>query len=149
MQILVLNGPNLNLLGHREPEIYGYETLEDIETLLRRRAEDLGGIELDFVQSNHEGELLDAIHAHREWDGIVLNGAALTHSSTALADAISAVHIPTVEVHISNVHARPETWRHNSFLSPVSWGVVMGFGYRSYLAALDLLYSRLAEEHQA
>ena len=148
MQILVLNGPNLNLLGHREPEIYGYETLEDIEALLRRRGEDLGGIELNFIQSNHEGELIDAIHAHREWDGIVLNGAALTHSSLALADAISATRIPTVEVHLSNVHARPETWRHNSYLSPVCWGVVMGFGYRSYLAALDLLYSRLSEEQQ-
>lgn len=149
MQILVLNGPNLNLLGHREPEIYGYETLEDIEALLRRRGEDLGGIELNFIQSNHEGELIDAIHAHREWDGLVLNGAALTHSSMALSDAISAAHIPTVEVHLTNVHARPETWRHNSYLSPVCWGVVMGFGYRSYLAALDLLYSRLSEEQPA
>jgi len=148
MQILVLNGPNLNLLGHREPEIYGYETLEDIEVLLRHRAEDLGGIELDFLQSNHEGELIDAIHEHREWDGLVLNGAALTHSSTSLADAISAVKIPTIEVHLSNVHARPEIWRHNSLLSPVSWGIVMGFGYRSYLAALDLLCGRLAEEQQ-
>lgn len=148
MRILVLNGPNLNLLGHREPEIYGYETLDDIEALLRRRAEDLGGIELDFFQSNHEGALIDCIHEHREWDGIVLNGAALTHSSTALADAVSACRVPTVEVHLSNVHARPETWRHHSYLTPVSWGIVMGFGYRSYLAALDLLYSRLAEEQQ-
>jgi 3-dehydroquinate dehydratase-2 len=149
MQILVLNGPNLNLLGHREPEIYGYETIEDIEALLRRRSEDLGDIELDFIQSNHEGELIDAIHDHREWDGIVLNGAALTHSSMALADAINAVRIPTVEVHLTNVHARSETWRHNSYLSPVCWGVVMGFGYRGYLAALDLLHSRLAKEQQA
>ena len=149
MRILVLNGPNLNALGRREPDIYGYETLEDIETLLRQRGEDLGGIELDFIQSNHEGELVDAIHEHRDWDGIVLNGAALTHSSTALADAISAVMVPTVEVHLTNVHARPESWRHHSFLSPVVWGQVSGFGYRSYLAALDLLYSRVAEEQQA
>jgi len=148
MRILILNGPNLNLLGSREPEIYGFETLEDIETLLRQRAEDLGGIELDFLQSNHEGELIDSIHAHREWDGIVLNGAALSHSSTALADAISSVRVPTVEVHLTNVHARPETWRHHSFLSAVTWGQVAGFGYRSYLAALDLLYSRVAEEEQ-
>jgi 3-dehydroquinate dehydratase-2 len=149
MKILVLNGPNLNLLGHREPELYGYETLEDIEALLRRRGEDLGGIELNFIQSNHEGALIDAIHEHREWDGIVLNGAALTHSSMALADAVSAVRIHTVEVHLTNVHARAETWRHNSYLSPVCLGVVMGFGYHSYLAALDLLHSRLSEELQA
>ena len=121
----------------------------DLRALLRRRGEDLGGIELNFIQSNHEGELIDAIHDHREWDGIVLNGAALTHSSMALADAVSAVRIPTVEVHLTNVHTRPETWRHHSFLSPVTWGQVSGFGYRSYLAALDLLYSRIAEEQQA
>ena len=149
MRILIVNGPNLNLLGHREPDIYGYETLEDIETLLRQRAEDLGGIELEFIQSNHEGELIDAIHDHRDWDGIVINGAALTHSSTAIADALSAITVPAIEVHLSNVHARPETWRHHSYLSPVTWGQVSGFGYRSYLAALDLLYSRIAEEQQA
>jgi 3-dehydroquinate dehydratase-2 len=149
MRILILNGPNLNLLGQREPDIYGYETLEDIEQLLRQRGTDLGGIEIDFVQSNHEGELIDAIHAHRDWDGIIINGAALTHSSTSLADALSAVPLPTIEVHLSNVHTRPETWRHHSFLSPVTWGQVSGFGYRSYLAALDLLYSRIAEEEQA
>ncbi len=149
MRILVLNGPNLNALGHREPDIYGYEPLEDIETLLSQRAEDLGGIELDFIQSNHEGELIDAVHAHRDWDGIVLNGAAFTHSSTALADAISSVMVPTIEVHLTNVHTRPETWRHHSYLSPVTWGQVSGFGYRSYLAALDLLFSRVAEEQQA
>lgn len=149
MRILVLNGPNLNALGHREPEIYGLETLEDIEALLRQRSEDLGGIEIDFIQSNHEGELIDAIHAHHDWDGIIINGAALTHSSTALADALSTVKLPAIEVHLSNVHTRPETWRHHSYLSPVTWGQVSGFGYRSYLAALDLLYSRVAEAQQA
>ena len=149
MRILILNGPNLNALGHREPDLYGYETLEDIETLLRQRGEDLGGIEIDFIQSNHEGELIDAIHAHRDWDGIVINGAAFTHSSTAIADALSTVAIPAIEVHLTNVHARPETWRHHSYLSPVTWGQVSGFGYRSYLAALDLLYSRIAEAQQA
>ncbi len=148
MQILVLNGPNLNALGYREPDIYGEETLDDIESLMRQRAEDLGDIELDFIQSNHEGALIDAIYTHSNWDGIVINAAALTHSSTALADAISTVMIPAIEVHISNVHSRPEAWRHQSFLSPVTWGQVSGFGYRSYLAALDLLYSRLAEEQQ-
>ncbi len=149
MRILILNGPNLNALGSREPEIYGLETLADIETLLRQRADDLGGIELDFLQSNHEGELIDAIHAHRDWDGIVINGAALSHTSAALADALTAVTVPAIEVHLTNVHTRPETWRHHSFLSPVTWGQVAGFGYRSYLAALDLLYSRVAEEQQA
>jgi 3-dehydroquinate dehydratase-2 len=149
MRILVLNGPNLNLLGHREPDIYGFETLEDIEQLMRQRADDLGGVELAFLQSNHEGALIDAIHQHRDWDGLILNGAALTHSSTALADAVSAVMLPMVEVHLTNVHARPETWRHHSFLSAVAWGVVAGFGYRSYLAALDLLYSRIAEAEQS
>lgn len=148
MQILVLNGPNLNALGYREPDIYGEETLDDIESLMRQRAEDLGDIEIDFIQSNHEGALIDAIYTHSNWDGIVINAAALTHSSTALADAISTVMIPAIEVHISNVHSRPEAWRHQSFLSPVTWGQVSGFGYRSYLAALDLLYSRLAEEQQ-
>jgi 3-dehydroquinate dehydratase-2 len=148
MRILIVNGPNLNALGHREPDIYGYETLEDIEQLLRQRGTDLGGIEIDFVQSNHEGELIDAIHAHRDWDGIIINGAALTHSSTSLADALSSVMLPAIEVHLTNVHTRPETWRHHSFLSPVTWGQVSGFGYRSYLAALDLLYSRIAEDQQ-
>jgi len=151
MRILILNGPNLNSLGQREPDIYGYETLDDIEQLLRQRGTDLGGIEIeiDFVQSNHEGKLIDAIHAHRDWDGIIINGAALTHSSTSLADALSSVMLPAIEVHLTNVHTRPETWRHHSFLSPVTWGQVSGFGYRSYLAALDLLYSRIAEEQQA
>lgn len=148
MQILVLNGPNLNALGYREPDIYGEETLDDIELLMRQRAKDLNDIEIDFIQSNHEGALIDAIYNHSNWDGIVINAAALTHSSTALADAITTVMIPTIEVHISNVHSRPEAWRHQSLLSPVTWGQVTGFGYRSYLAALDLLYSRIAEEQQ-
>ena len=138
MRILVLNGPNLNLLGEREPEIYGSQTLADLEELLQRRSGELG-MELAIFQSNHEGELIDLIHAHRHWDGLLLNGAALTHSSTALADAISSARLPTVEVHLSNVHARPESWRHHSYLSPVSWGVIMGFGFDGYLAALDLL----------
>ncbi len=145
MRILVLNGPNLNLLGEREPEIYGSQTLADLEELLQRRGGELG-MELAIFQSNHEGELIDLIHAHRHWDGLLLNGAALTHSSTALADAISSARLPTVEVHLSNVHARPESWRHHSYLSPVSWGVIMGFGFDGYLAALDLLHRRLSAE---
>jgi 3-dehydroquinate dehydratase-2 len=144
VRILVLNGPNLNLLGSREPEIYGLETLADIEVLLRAHAHDLGDVELAFVQSNHEGELVDAIQAHRDWDGLIINAGALTHTSVALADAISAVAITAVEVHLSNIFAREE-FRQHSFLSPVAWGLITGFGYRGYLAALDLLHDLIAE----
>ena len=145
MRILVLNGPNLNLLGHRQPELYGRETLADIETLMRGRADDLGGVELAFVQSNHEGELIDAIHEHRDWDGLIVNAGAYTHTSLAIADAVASVDVPAVEVHLSNVFAR-ERFRHRSYLSPVAWGTLSGFGYRSYLAALDLLHGRLSQE---
>ena len=145
MRILVLNGPNLNLLGHRQPELYGRETLADIETLMRGRADDLGGVELAFVQSNHEGELIDAIHEHRDWDGLIVNAGAYTHTSLAIADAVASVDMPAVEVHLSNVFAR-ERVRHRPYLSPVAWGILSGFGYRSYLAALDLLHGRLSEE---
>ena len=143
MRILILNGPNLNLLGQREPEIYGRETLRDIELLCERRATELG-VEIACVQSNSEGALVDALHEHREWDGVVINAAAYTHTSLALADAIAATQLPTIEVHLSNVHAR-EQIRHTSLISPVVWGQVSGFGYRGYLAALDLLHSRLSE----
>jgi len=144
MRILVLNGPNLNLLGRREPAIYGHQTLADIEELLRARAEE-HGIEVAFVQSNHEGVLLDAIQGHYDWDGFIINAGALTHTSLALADAISSVGLPAVEVHLSNIHAR-ETFRRHSYLAPVVWGQLSGFGYRGYLAALDLLYDRLSRE---
>ncbi len=138
MRILVLNGPNLNLLGTREPEIYGYETLGDIERIIQEHAEPKG-IELAFHQTNREGEIIEAIHAHRDWDGIVLNPGAYTHTSIAIADAVSAVQAPVVEVHLSNVHAREEFRRH-SYISPVTRGQVVGFGWRGYLAAVDLLY---------
>lgn len=144
MRLLVLNGPNLNLLGHRQPEVYGRETLADIELLLRNRAEALG-VELAFVQSNSEGDLVDAIHAHRECDGMIINAGAYTHTSLAVADAVAAVSVPAVEVHLTNVHAREEI-RHRSLLAPVVWGQVVGFGYRGYLAALDLLHGRLSED---
>ena len=143
MRILILNGPNLNLLGQREPEIYGRETLRDIELLCERRATELG-VEITCVQSNSEGALVDALHEHGDWDGVVLNAAAYTHTSLAIADAIAATQLPTIEVHLSNVHAREEI-RHTSLISPVVWGQVSGFGYRGYLAALDLLHSRLSE----
>jgi 3-dehydroquinate dehydratase-2 len=144
VRILVVNGPNLNLLGHRTPEVYGRETLADIELLLRSRAGELG-VELAFVQSNHEGELVDAIHEHRDWDGLIINAGAYTHTSLAIADAIEAVEVMAVEVHLSNVFAR-EQFRHLSYLSPVVRGQVVGFGYRGYLAALDLLHGLLTDD---
>ena len=147
MRILILNGPNLNLLGHREPEVYGLETLRDIELLSEQRAAELG-VEIACVQSNSEGALVDALHNHRDWDGVIINAAAYTHTSLAIADAIAAIALPTVEVHLSNVFAR-EQIRHESLISPVVWGQVTGFGYRGYLAALDLLHGRLSEAEQS
>ncbi len=144
MRVLVLNGPNLNLLGSREPEIYGHETLADIEAGLRGHADDLD-VEIEFLQSNHEGDLIDAIQAHRDWDGIILNPAGYTHTSIALADAIAGAAAPVVEVHLSNIHRR-EAFRQHSYVSPVAWGQVVGFGYRGYHAALDLLHSRYSAE---
>ena len=143
MRVLVLNGPNLNLLGTREPEVYGRETLADIELLVRNRAEALG-MEIDFLQSNHEGDLIDMVQAHRDWDGIIINPGGYTHTSVALADALLATPCPTVEVHLSNIFKR-EPFRHHSYISPAAWGCVMGFGYRGYLAAIDLLHGRLTE----
>ena len=144
MRVLVLNGPNLNLLGHRMPEVYGRETLEDIGVMLRKRAGELE-IELSFRQSNHEGEMVDIIHSHRDWDGLIINAGAYTHTSLAIADAVEAIELPAIEVHLSNVFAREE-FRHLSYLSPVVWGQVVGFGYRGYLAALDLLHGLLKDE---
>jgi 3-dehydroquinate dehydratase-2 len=143
MRVLVLNGPNLNMLGVREPEIYGRETLADIEELCRTRADELG-VELGWMQSNSEGALVDAIQAHRDWDGMIINAAAYTHTSLAIADAIAFIDAPVVEVHLSNVYAREEI-RHDSLLAPYAWGQITGFGYRGYLAALDMLHSRLSE----
>ncbi len=143
MRILVVNGPNLNLLGQREPEIYGLQTLADIEVLIRNRADELG-VDIEFFQSNHEGQLIDAIQEHSGWDGLIINAGALTHTSLAIPDAVTSTGILTVEVHITNVHAREE-FRHRSFLSPIVWGQVIGFGYRGYIAALDLLHQRLTE----
>jgi 3-dehydroquinate dehydratase-2 len=141
--VLVLNGPNLNLLGLREPGIYGSATLSDIEELCRITGERLD-LEVDFRQSNHEGELIDIIHAARmAARGIAINAGAYTHTSIALHDAIRAVALPTVELHLSNVHAR-ESFRHHSYLAPAATGVICGFGPRSYVLALEALAGILA-----
>jgi 3-dehydroquinate dehydratase-2 len=139
---LVLNGPNLNLLGTREPGVYGKTTLKDIEALCRSTAAELG-VAVAFLQSNHEGALIDAIHAARGvHHGIVLNAGAYTHTSVALRDAISGAAVPTVEVHLSNVHAR-ESFRHHSMIAPVVIGQIAGFGPTSYVLALRALKAHL------
>ena len=142
--ILVINGPNLNLLGQREPEVYGRETLADIVSALRSFAEDRD-VELSDFQSNSEGELVSAIHNAREFvDGIILNAGAYTHYSIAIRDAIAGVALPVVETHLSNIHAR-EPFRNKSVLAPVCVGVVAGFGRHSYFVALDALLRHLAQ----
>jgi 3-dehydroquinate dehydratase II len=145
--ILVLHGPNLNLLGKREPEIYGYLTLEEINERLVRLGQKLN-IEIQCKQSNHEGELIDALHNARTWaQGVILNAGGYTHTSVALRDAISAIVIPVVEVHLSNVYAREE-FRHFSMISAVCKGKVIGFGWRSYTLALQGL-AEIIEEKQS
>jgi 3-dehydroquinate dehydratase-2 len=140
--ILVINGPNLNLLGTREPEKYGTSTLADVEQLAATAAQ-AHGFTVDCVQSNHEGVLLDAIHAARGTAvGIVLNAGAFTHTSVALRDALAAVQLPAVEVHITNVHQREE-FRHHSFLSPVCAAVIVGAGVFGYKLAIDYLAEAL------
>ncbi len=135
MNLLIINGPNLNLLGVREPGIYGNKGFEDYLQELRSVYQD---VTIEYLQSNHEGEIVDAIHRYGfgEADGIVLNAGAYTHTSLAIADAISAVRTPVVEVHISNVFRREE-FRHHSFLSPVCVGSIVGFGLESYRLAIE------------
>ena len=140
--ILVLNGPNLNLLGTRQPETYGHTTLADIEAMCLAHAEQ-HGITLAFEQSNHEGALVDAIHAARgTHHGIILNAGAYTHTSVALMDALASVQIPAIELHLSNVHAR-EDFRHVSYIARVAVGVICGFGAPGYILALDAMRGHL------
>ena len=136
--ILVLNGPNLNLLGVREPKTYGSETLADIEEACLERAAALD-LALDFRQSNHEGQLVDWIQEARESaDGIIINAGAYTHTSIAILDALRACELPIIEVHLSNIFAR-EAYRHHSYISGVARGVICGFGAQSYILALDAI----------
>ncbi|WP_181703679.1 type II 3-dehydroquinate dehydratase [Chthonobacter albigriseus] len=142
--VLVLNGPNLNLLGTREPGVYGAATLADVEASCRQKADALG-LSLDFRQTNHEGVLIDWIHeAGRRGAGVVINPGAYTHTSIALHDAIKGTGVPLIEVHLSNVHAR-ETFRHHSYVSPVASGVIVGLGPQGYLLALDAIAAILSK----
>ncbi|MCX7678326.1 MAG: type II 3-dehydroquinate dehydratase [Spirochaetes bacterium] len=135
--ILVLHGPNLNLLGKREPEIYGKSSLDELNMLLEKKAQDMN-IALRIFQSNSEGGLIDLIQQNCDVSGIIINPAAYTHTSIAIRDAIASTGIPTIEVHLSNIHAREE-FRHRSMIAPVCIGQICGFGVNSYLLALEAL----------
>ncbi|MEM6373767.1 MAG: type II 3-dehydroquinate dehydratase [Pseudomonadota bacterium] len=140
--VLVLNGPNLNLLGTREPKIYGHTTLEDVEAMCIAHGE-TRNIHVTCRQSNHEGALVDALHAARgTFDGVVLNAGAYTHTSIALHDAIAGTQLPVIELHLSNIHAR-EAFRHTSLIAPVAVGMICGFGAVGYTLALDAMIGHL------
>lgn len=146
-RILLLHGPNLNLLGTREPGIYGRMTLEDINALVVDHAA-RHRVEVRAEQTNHEGAMVDILHISRNWaDGVIINAGAYTHTSIAIRDAISAIGLPVVEVHLSNIHAR-ETFRHTSVIAPVCVGQVAGFGWRSYLLGVDALLGHLGLIHR-
>jgi len=142
--VYVLNGPNLNLLGTREPEIYGRTTLADIEKMVAARGKELG-LGVNFLQSNHEGELVNWVQEARSAAcGLIVNAGAYTHTSVALLDALTAVEIPIVEVHLSNIFKR-ESFRHHSYISPVARGLICGFGATGYVLALEALHAEFAK----
>jgi len=145
LSVLVLHGPNLNLLGLREPDVYGYLTLNDINELLVEQATKLE-VDLNCLQSNHEGVIIDAIHEARLlYQGILINAGAYTHTSIAIRDALSGVKLPTVEVHLSNIYQR-EVFRHHSYIAPVAIGQISGFGAQSYLLGLQALVDYLRKK---
>lgn len=145
IKVLVVHGPNLNLLGTRDPGIYGYQTLENVNKLILERAESVG-VEIDFFQSNSEGLLIDKLQASaKEFNAILINPGALTHYSYALRDALSAIGLPVVEVHLSNIYAREE-FRSKSVTAPVAIGMISGFGAKGYLMGLNALVERLNDE---
>lgn len=147
MRVLIINGVNMNMLGVREPEKYGNLTLKDLEKELYASSFELG-LDIDAFQSNHEGELVEKIHsAINNYDGIIINAGAYTHTSVALRDAIAAVNIPTIEVHMTNIYAR-EDFRHISLIAPVCVGQISGFGAESYKLALKALKTTISEIHQ-
>jgi len=142
LKLLVLHGPNLNLLGQREPEIYGSLTLSDVDKLLVEKGK-IMGVEVVCFQSNHEGNLVDKIHqALGNYQGIVINAGAYTHTSVAVRDALAGVNLPTVEVHLSNIYRREE-FRHHSYIAPISVGQISGFGVASYLLGLQALVNHI------
>ena len=142
--VLIVNGPNLYLLGTRQPEVYGRTTLADIEDLCQAHAATIG-IQIEFFQSNHEGGLIDEIHAALgKHDGIIINAGAYTHTSIALMDAIASVELPAIELHLSNVHAR-ESFRHRSYIANVCIGIICGFGSKGYVLALDAMKAQLED----
>ncbi len=141
-RFLILNGPNLNMLGVRQPEIYGSDTLADIERMCRDHSQKID-VDVDFRQSNHEGELVTWIQEARDiQDGIIINAGAYTHTSVALLDALSLADLPIIELHISNIFKR-DSFRHHSYISPVATGVICGLGPRGYVVAMDALYGLL------
>jgi len=147
LPVLILNGPNLNLLGFREPEVYGHHTLADVEALCRSHAAGLG-LAVDCRQSNHEGQLIDWVHeARTAFSGIVINPGAYSHTSIALLDALKAVQKPVVEVHLSNIHQR-DSFRHHSYVSLAAKGVICGLGIQGYVSALDALAQWLSAPAQ-
>lgn len=142
--ILILNGPNLNLLGTRQPEVYGSETLAVVEALCHAKAKHLG-VDIVFAQSNHEGTLIDLVHEARGvHSGIILNAGAYTHTSVALMDAIASVELPVIELHLSNIHAR-ESFRHKSFIAPVAVGQICGFGTAGYPLSMEAMVGHLTK----